>query len=105
MGTVSTSLVDIDAFVAKWALDERAEASLRGADAETQQRLITSFAPKDLSRGSSVALMGFLKHVRTKVAEEQEVRRQALLAKIQDFNITWQLDERAQAVLMSLDDD
>merc|ERR1712113_1143580 len=102
MGTVSTSLVDIDAFVAKWALDERAEASLRGADAETQQRLITSFAPKDLSRGSSVALMGFLKHVRTKVAEEQEGKRQALLARIQTFVDMWQLHHKAQEILCTL---
>jgi len=95
--------LDINTFLAKWSVDARAEASFRAADPETQAKVMASFAPKDLSRGASIALMGFLKHVRAKVAEEQEARRQAILAAIQLFVETWQLDERAQNLLCSLD--
>merc|ERR1712048_1160257 len=70
-----------------------------------QQRVLIQFAPNDVSGGTSKALMGFLKHVRTKVQEEQEAKRQALLAKIQEFVDRWQLDPRAQQLLTSLDPD
>lgn len=102
---VGASPVDIEAFLAKWEVDDRAAASFRAAAPETQHKVIASFAPKDLSRGASVALMGFLKHVRTKVAEEQEQRRQIFLASITAFVDIWQLDDRAQTLLCSLDPD
>merc|ERR1719359_2113692 len=50
-------------FCTRWGLDTMAEGVLRKLDPQLQQRVMSQFAPKDVSRGASIPFMGFVKSV------------------------------------------
>jgi len=53
----------IQEFVETWQLDASAQNALTRLDPSTQVRVMTGFAPKDVSRGASAAFMGFVRSV------------------------------------------
>lgn len=50
-------------FAEKWGLDTAAQNVLMNLDSDVQQRVMSGFSPKDVSRGASVAFMGFVKSI------------------------------------------
>merc|ERR1719329_1161974 len=50
-------------FAYQWGLDERAQEMLYALDPDLQSRVMSGFAPKDLSKGASAAFMGFVMSV------------------------------------------
>lgn len=59
----STGDPHIDGFAAQWSLDAKAVEALTRLDPDSQQKVMSGFAPKDVSRGASLALMGFMRSV------------------------------------------
>lgn len=108
----------IDAFVAQWSLDASAQNALTNLDPEMRARIMSGFAPKDTSRGASVAFMGFVKSVTggSRVASgncgaptAQQAFSQSAPAQptgdatIDAFVAQWALDAKAQETLCKLD--
>merc|ERR1712048_92527 len=89
----------VQAFVAKWGLDGRTQQMLHQLDAGAQQRVMSGFAPPDVSRGASAAFMGFAKSV----AGSSTPMGQIAQSPVDAFVAQWGLDAKAQGALLQLD--
>merc|ERR1712113_107453 len=83
-------------FVSKWALDSRAEESLRRMDGTAQARVVQGFNPPDVSQASKV-FMGFAKSV---IASSPTTN-----TAIDAFVKGWGLDTTSHDALFRLDPD
>jgi len=62
MLTLPTGDTNVDAFVAKWGLDQQGAETLLCLDPESQQRVMSGFNPADSLRANNI-FMGFVKSV------------------------------------------
>lgn len=107
-----TGDASVDEFMAYWGLDHKAAEALARLDPEMQRRVMNGFSPKDVSRGASIAFMGFLKSVAGSAAMNQGVLQQQVSpmaggstgdAQIDEFVARWGLDNAAAEALVRLD--
>jgi len=111
-GTIAnTGDPTIDLFCNSWSLDGKAVETLVSLDPETKSRVMSSFTPKDVTRGASAAFMGFVKGMIAGTGRGASGAGQAhggvalpiSNPSIQQFVDSWQLDPQAQTALTRLD--
>jgi len=102
--------IDPATFVTHWGLDQKSQDVLSTLDPNLQQKVMSSFQPKDLTRANQI-FMGFVKSVRAPGgAAAQQAFGGHLQAPggtgnpvIDGFLIQWGLDGKCQEVLCGLD--
>jgi len=102
--TSTTGAEDTVLWAAQWGLDEEAQFVLDGLDPDTQQWVMRTFAPRDLSQGASAAFIAFVAvlsrsgmHYLANACKEADHRK--------SFVAKWQLDANAQSIFMGLEPD
>merc|ERR1719214_307879 len=92
MGFIKAVMNPLQLFIVKWDLDMLAQDVLLKLDADTQMRVIRDFHPKDISKGASVALMGFVKSI----LGSQPLANGGPEDPLTQFVTRWALDAKAQ---------
>merc|ERR1712079_725369 len=100
----------VDLFVRHWGLDAQAQQALMRLDTQTQHRVMSDFAPTDVSRGASAAFMGFVRSVAMTAERRHSGPSAPLEASVRTGNPAidafiqqWELDSKAVDALVSLD--